>query len=195
MDAIERLIHNLSKLPGIGKKSASRIAYHLLQVDNSYVESLGNSILDLKKRIKTCSICGNYTESDPCRICSDPSRDRETICVVENPKDVVTIESTHEYKGLYHVLMGAISPIDGVGPGDIRIKELLQRINQENIREVIIATNPTIEGETTAQYIAELLKGRNVQVTRLALGIPVGGDIEYTDSLTLSRALKNRNPI
>ncbi len=195
MDALETLIHNLSRLPGIGRKSASRIAYHLLKADNSYVEALGNSILELKKRIKTCSICGNYTETDPCKICSNPSRDKQTICVVENPKDIVTIEATHEYRGLYHVLMGTISPIDGVGPGDIRIKELLQRIDKENIKEVIIATNPTIEGETTAQYIGQLLKERTIKVTRLALGIPVGGDIEYTDSLTLSRALKNRNPL
>ena len=195
MDVLETLIYNLSKLPGIGRKSASRIAYYLLEADNSYVETLGKNILELKKRIKTCSICGNYTETDPCKICSDASRDRETLCVVENPKDVVTIEATHEYRGLYHVLMGAISPIDGIGPGDIRINELLQRINGEKVREVIIATNPTIEGETTAQYIGELLKDRGIKVTRLALGIPVGGDIEYTDSLTLSRALKNRNPL
>ncbi len=195
MDVLETLIYNLSKLPGIGRKSASRIAYYLLEADNSYVETLGKNILELKKRIKTCSICGNYTETDPCKICSDASRDRETLCVVENPKDVVTIETTHEYRGLYHVLMGAISPIDGIGPGDIRINELLQRINGEKVREVIIATNPTIEGETTAQYIGELLKDRGIKVTRLALGIPVGGDIEYTDSLTLSRALKNRNPL
>ncbi len=195
MDALETLIHNLSKLPGIGRKSASRIAYYLLQANPVYVENLGNSISTIQKKIKTCSICGNYTETDPCKICSDQTRDRHTICVVENPKDVVMIESTHEYRGLYHVLMGAISPIDGIGPGNIRIKELINRIEREEIKEIIIATNPTIEGETTAQYIAELLRGKNVKVTRLALGIPIGGDIEYTDSLTLSRALKNRNPL
>ncbi len=195
MDALETLIHNLSKLPGIGRKSASRIAYYLLQANPVYVENLGNSISTIQKKIKTCSICGNYTETNPCKICSDQTRDRHTICVVENPKDVVMIESTHEYRGLYHVLMGAISPIDGIGPGNIRIKELINRIEREEIKEIIIATNPTIEGETTAQYIAELLRGKNVKVTRLALGIPIGGDIEYTDSLTLSRALKNRNPL
>ncbi len=195
MNILDLLITNLSKLPGIGKKSASRIAYYLLQADHSYVETLANSILEMKRNIKSCSICGNYTEQDPCDICTDPSREKNRICIVESPKDIGTIEATHVYHGKYHVLMGAISPIDGIGPGNLRIRELLERVKREPIEEVIIATNPTIEGETTAQYIAELLKKANVAVTRLALGIPVGGDLEYTDSLTLARALKNRNKI
>ncbi|MCD6120872.1 MAG: recombination protein RecR [Spirochaetales bacterium] len=198
MNALEILIENLAKLPGIGKKSASRIAYYLLSADRSYSETLADNIKNLKLKIKTCSICGNYTEEDPCSICTDTNRDRYTICVVESPKDITTIEATNEYNGLYHVLMGALSPIDGIGPQDIRIKELIERVRENDIREVIIATNPTVEGETTAQYIAGLVKqvkGGGIILTRLALGIPVGGDLEYTDRLTLARAFQGRNKL
>ncbi|RKX83564.1 MAG: recombination protein RecR [Spirochaetes bacterium] len=198
MNALEILIENLAKLPGIGKKSASRIAYYLLSADRSYSKTLADNIKNLKLKIKTCSICGNYTEEDPCSICTDTNRDRYTICVVESPKDITTIETTNEYNGLYHVLMGALSPIDGIGPQDIRIKELIERVRENDIREVIIATNPTVEGETTAQYIAGLVKqvkGDGIILTRLALGIPVGGDLEYTDRLTLARAFQGRNKL
>jgi len=198
MNALEILIENLSKLPGIGRKSASRIAYYMLTADRSFPDTLADNLKNLKVKIKTCSICGNYTEENPCSICTDPNRDRHSICVVETPKDIITIETTNEYNGLYHVLMGALSPIDGIGPQDIKIKELIERVKENDIREVIIATNPTVEGETTAQYIADLLKqikGGSITLTRLALGIPVGGDLEYTDRLTLARSFQGRNKI
>ena len=198
MNALEILIENLSKLPGIGRKSASRIAYYLLTTDRSFSDTLADNLINLRTKIKTCSICGNYTEEDPCNICTDPNRDRSSICVVETPKDIITIEATNEYNGVYHVLMGALSPIDGIGPQDIRIKELLERIKANTIREIIIATNPTVEGETTARYIADLIKqikDDSIIITRLALGIPIGGDLEYTDRLTLARAFQGRNKI
>ena len=196
MNVLDILIENLSKLPGIGRKSASRIAYYILKTDRSFADVLADNLKDVKNKIRTCSICGNYTETDPCNICTDPGRDRHSICVVETPKDILTIEATNEYHGLYHVLSGALSPIDGIGPKDLKIKELISRVSEHDIREIIIATNPTIEGETTAQYIAEILKnlkGTGITLTRLALGIPVGGDLEYTDRLTLARAIQGRN--
>jgi recombination protein RecR len=193
--ALERLIENLAKLPGLGKKSASRIAYFLLRADSTYVQSLARDVLDLKDKMKPCSVCGNYTEVNPCRICTDSHRDRATLCVVEEPKDLLSVEMTHQYHGLYHVLMGAISPIDGVGPEDLRIDSLLRRVREEGFREVILATNPTVEGDTTAVYLAGLLKELSVSVSRLALGLPVGGDLEYADRLTLARALEGRRKI
>lgn len=194
MTALERLIGQLAQLPGLGRKSASRIAYYLLKADRNFSRSLAASILGLLEKIRTCPHCGNYTEELPCSICADTRRDRTTICVVEQPKDVHSLEQTHEYRGLYHVLMGAISPIEGIGPDQLRIRKLVSRVEEENIREVIIATNPTVEGDTTALYLIERLAGLKVNVTRLALGLPVGGDLEYADRLTLARALSGRRP-
>ncbi len=194
MTALERLIGQLAQLPGLGRKSASRIAYYLLKADTRVARSLAASVLDLLEKIRTCSLCGNYTEELPCSICADSRRDRTTICVVEQPKDVHSLEQTHEYRGLYHVLMGAISPIEGIGPDQLRIQKLLSRVGEEKIREVIIATNPTVEGDTTALYLIERLAGFEVTVTRLALGLPVGGDLEYADRLTLARSLSGRRP-
>lgn len=195
MTALERLIENLAKIPGLGKKSASRIAYFLLRSDPAYVQSLSGDLLDLKQKMKPCPVCGNYTEEVPCRICTDGHRDRHTLCVIEEPKDLLSVEMTHQYHGLYHVLMGAISPIDGVGPESLRIDSLLKRVREEGFREIILATNPTVEGDTTAVYLAGLLKEFGVSVTRLALGLPVGGDLEYADRLTLARALEGRRKI
>jgi recombination protein RecR len=193
--ALERLIENLAKLPGLGKKSASRIAYFLLRSDSAYLQTLARDLQGLKEKMKPCPVCGNYTETVPCGICTDTHRDRGTLCVVEEPKDLLSVELTHQYHGLYHVLMGAISPIDGVGPESLRIDSLLKRVREEGFREVILATNPTVEGDTTAVYLAGLLKGLDVSVTRLALGLPVGGDLEYADRLTLARALEGRRRI
>ncbi len=195
MTVLERMIENLAKLPGLGKKSASRIAYFILRSDPNYVLSLSRDLRELKEKMKPCPICGNYTEEVPCRICTDSNRDKTALCVVEEPKDLLSIEMTHQYHGLYHVLMGAISPIDGVGPDDLRIDSLLKRVRGEGIREVILATNPTIEGDTTAVFLAGRLKELGVSVTRLALGLPVGGDLEYADRLTLARALEGRRAV
>jgi len=193
--ALERLIANLAKLPGLGRKSASRIAYFLLRADSSFVQALSSDLRDLKERIKNCPICGNYTEEIPCGICADAGRDRSLLCVVEEPKDILSLEATHEYRGLYHVLMGVLSPIDGVGPEDLRIRKLLERLKEGSVREIVLATNPTVEGDTTALYLAEQLKGLPVKVSRLALGLPVGGDLEYADRLTLARALEGRQTL
>jgi recombination protein RecR len=193
--ALERIIESLSRLPGLGRKSASRLAYYLLRADNAFVQALARDLSELKEKIKSCPVCGNYTEEIPCRICSDLQRDRSTVCVVEEPKDLLSVESTHQYHGLYHVLMGVISPIDGVGPESLRVESLLARVAKEGIREVIIATNPTVEGDTTAVYLASRLKQLPVTVTRLALGLPVGGDLEYADRLTLARALEGRRAL
>ena len=196
MTLIEKLIGSLSRLPGLGKKSASRIVYHLLKTDKGKVEELAHELMELKLKITICHICGNFTDIQPCTICSDLQRDRKTLCVVEEPKDVLSIESIHEYQGLYHVLMGVISPIDGIGPENLRIRQLVERIKKEKPTEVIIATNPTVEGDTTALYLISLLKGETVvTITRPALGLPVGGDLEYADRLTLTRALKGRNQV
>jgi recombination protein RecR len=190
--ALERLIQTLAKMPGLGRKSASRLAYYLLKADPTFVQGLARDLVQLKERVKNCPICGNYTEEVPCGICADKERDRTLLCVVEEPKDLLSIELTRQYRGLYHVLMGVISPIDGVGPANLRIDSLLARVREGGIREVIVATNPTVEGDTTAVYLAGLLKNQPVSVTRLALGLPVGGDLEYADRLTLARALEGR---
>lgn len=192
MTALERLIETLAKMPGLGRKSASRLAYYLLKTDASFVQGLARDLVQLKERVKNCPVCGNYTEEVPCRICIDRERDRSILCVVEEPKDLLSIELTRQYRGLYHVLMGVISPIDGVGPANLRIESLLARVREGGIREVIVATNPTVEGDTTAVYLSGLLKSLPVVVTRLALGLPVGGDLEYADRLTLARALEGR---
>lgn len=192
--SVARLIEEFSKLPGIGPKTAQRLAFHVLNMDMNDVEKLSKAIIDAKKNIKYCSVCGNLTDVDPCITCRNTSRDKDIICVVEEPRDVVAMEKTREYKGLYHVLHGAISPLGGIGPDDIRIKELLGRVTPET-REIIIATNPNVEGEATAMYIARLLKPLGVKVTRIAHGIPVGGDLEYADEVTLSKALEGRREI
>lgn len=193
MTILERLIHHLSKLPGLGRKSASRIAYYLLKAEKTFTESLSRDIKELKEKIIPCRICGNYTETDPCSICTDPAREKSILCIVEQPKDIQAIESTREYRGVYHVLRGAISPIDGIGPEDLTFTKLYERIITGPVKEIIIATNPTVEGETTALYLAKFLKETSVKITRIALGIPLGGDLEYADSVTLARALKGRN--
>ena len=196
MTIIEKLTRSLSRLPGLVRKSASRIVYHLLRVDDSTVQQLAAELAELKANIRMCETCGNYTDIQPCSICSDPGREGGVLCVVEEPKDVISIEATREYRGRYHVLMGVISPIDGIGPEKLKIASLLERIRIEEIREVIMATNPTVEGDTTALYLTELLrKQTDVQISRLALGLPVGGDLEYADRLTLARAFQGRQII
>jgi len=190
-DAVERAIHELSKLPGVGRKSAQRHVFYLLKAPAEDVEALAQSILELKTKVRYCSICFNITEQDPCPICSDETRDKSTICVVEEPHDLVAFEKTGEYKGLYHCLGGVLSPLDGIGPDDLHIKELLARID-ENVKEIIVATNPSTEGEATALYLTKLLKPLNLKITRIARGIPVGSDLEFADEITLTRALQGR---
>lgn len=192
--SLQLAIDELSRLPGIGKKSAQRIVFYLLKLPEAEVLSLAKSLEELKKNARYCSICYNITESDPCPICASETRDRSIICVVEEANDVAAFEKTGEFNGLYHVLGGCLSPLDGIGPDDLRIKELLARINDQ-VKEVIIATNPSAEGEATAIYLANLLKPLNVQVTRIARGIPVGTDLEYADSITLLRAIEGRTKI
>lgn len=193
MNALERLIGNLARLPGLGKKSASRIVYYLLRADETLVRSLAEDLGRLRQTIRACSICGNYTDVDPCAICTDPHRDASSICVVEQPRDVLTLESIHEHRGLYHVLMGAISPIDGVGPDNLRIASLVERVEKGGIQEVILATNPTVEGETTALYLVRALRDTGVKLSRIAFGLPVGGDMEFADKQTLARSFKGRS--
>lgn len=192
MNALDEVTESFSRLPGIGKKSATRIANHLLKTDQSFLNRFASQIQTLQQKIKPCSICGSWTENDPCPICSDTSRERNTICVVEQPQDVATIENSHEYRGLFHVLGGVINPLEGIGPNQIRLASLVERVKTENIQEVILATNPTIEGDTTALYIQRLLAESNVKITRLASGLPVGGDLEYADKLTLARSFRGR---
>jgi recombination protein RecR len=193
VNALERLVGNLSRLPGLGRKSASRIAYYLLKADETLVRALAEDLARLRQTIRSCSICGTYTDIDPCGICTDSQRDRSSICVVEEPRDVVTIESIHEHRGLYHVLMGAISPIDGIGPDTLRIAALIERVHKGGVSEVILATNPTVEGETTALYLVKALKDTGVKVSRIAFGLPVGGDMEFADRQTLARSFKGRS--
>ncbi|MBN2050088.1 MAG: recombination protein RecR [Spirochaetales bacterium] len=195
MTVLERLIQNLSRLPGLGRKSATRIAYFLLNADDAFNKNLAGQIEGLKSSIRRCRVCGNYTETEICGICSNPSRDHSLICAVEQPQDILTIEATHEYDGIFHVLGGVISPIDGVRPEDLNIQELVRRVGQGDIKEVILATNPTVEGDTTALYLAKLLSSSGVTVTRLATGIPAGGDLEYADRTTLARSLRGRTPL
>lgn len=193
MNALERLVGNLARLPGLGRKSASRIAYYLLRSDETLVRALAEDLLQLRQTIHACSVCGNYTDVDPCAICTDSQRDASSICVVEEARDVQTIESIHEHRGLYHVLMGAISPIDGVGPNNLRIASLVERVSRGGVREVILATNPTVEGETTAMYLVKVLKDTDVRISRIAFGLPVGGDLEFADKQTLARSFRGRN--
>lgn len=192
MTTLDRIIQSFSRLPGIGRKSAARIAYWLLKSDPHIARQLAEQLQTLHSSIKKCSVCGNYTEQDPCAICSSTNRDRSLICVVENPQDVQTIEETREYDGLYHVLGGAISPMNGIGAEDLSIGKLMQRVTDQSVTEVILATNPTVEGDTTALYLQRMLKERGIAVSRLASGLPVGGDLEYADRMTLARSLKGR---
>ena len=190
--AVQDLIDELGRLPGIGPKSAQRIAFHLLQTDTADVQRLADALTEVKAKVRFCEVCFNIAEGDRCRICSDPRRDEHAICVVEEPKDVVAIERTREFRGRYHVLGGAISPIDGIGPDDLRFRELMTRLADSTVTEVIIATDPNLEGEATASYLARFLKGMGLTVTRLASGLPVGGDLEYADEVTLGRAFEGR---
>ncbi|MDR2070811.1 MAG: recombination mediator RecR [Treponema sp.] len=192
LDALDRLVDLLSKLPGIGKKSAVRLAYYILDADSSYSRILAGELASLHGVIKRCSRCGSYTESDPCSICSDPGRDASILCVVERPQDIRVIEESREFRGRFHVLGGLIAPLEGVGPDNLTIGQLLSRIRLEGVTEVILALNPTVEGDTTALYIRKLLKDTDTEVTRLASGLPVGGDLEYTDRLTLARSFRGR---
>ena len=187
------LAEKFASLPGIGMKSAQRLAYHVMSMDEEAVESFAQALLDAKKNVRCCNICQNLTEREICPICDDDERDRSVICVVESPKDVTAFERTREYNGVYHVLHGLLSPMENIGPQDLKIGELLKRIEPEGITEVIMATNPTVEGESTAMYISKLLKPLGVKVTRLAFGLPVGGSLEYADKETLNEAIKNRN--
>ncbi len=191
--SLEKLIEEFRKIPSVGVKSAERMAYYILGLDDEGAKTLVDAINNAHTNIHTCNVCCNLTEGEKCGICSNPNRDNSVICVVENPRDVTAFERTHEYKGTYHVLHGVISPMNSVGPDNIRIKELVQRLSDDSVNEVIMATNPTAEGEATAMYIARLLKPMGIKVSRLAYGVPVGSDLEYADEVTLSRALQGRS--
>jgi recombination protein RecR len=193
--AIQDLIDALGRLPGIGPKSAQRIAFHILQAEPEIAAALVDSIRTVKERVKFCTTCGNVSEEDECRICRDPRRESSSICVVEESKDVIAIERTREFRGKYHVLGGAISPIDGIGPDQLRIRELMARLSDPEIVEVILATDPNLEGEATATYLARMIKPLNIKVSRLASGLPVGGDLEYADEVTLGRAFEGRRNV
>ena len=192
--AIEKLIEEFAKLPGIGKKTAQRLTLFVLNLPKDEVEEFAHALIKARGTLKYCSVCGSFADTDPCAICSNPNRDKSIICVVENPKDIMTMERVREFNGVYHVLHGTISPMSGRGPEDIKLRELIRRING-TVQEVIVATNPNIEGEATAMYISKILKPLGAKVTRIAHGIPVGGDLEYTDEVTLSKALEGRKEI
>jgi recombination protein RecR len=192
---VQDLIDELGRLPGVGPKSAQRIAFHLLAADPVDVRRLAQVLIEVKERVRFCSVCGNVAEEEVCRICRDPRRDPGVLCVVEESKDVVAIERTREYRGRYHVLGGAISPIDGIGPDELRIRELMPRLSDGTVTEVILATDPNLEGEATATYLTRLLKPMGLRVTRLASGLPVGGDLEYADEVTLGRAFEGRRSV
>ncbi|SDL14827.1 recombination mediator RecR [Natronincola ferrireducens] len=192
---IARLIDEFTKLPGIGRKTAQRLAFHVIRIPLEEAEMLSQAIVEAKASIKYCSICTNLTDKDICNICSDKKRDEGILCIVEDPRDVVAMEKTKEFHGYYHVLHGVISPLEGIGPEEIKIKELLARLTHQEVKEVVLATNPNIEGEATAMYIAKLLKPMGIKVTRIAYGIPVGGDLEYADEITLSKALEGRREL
>jgi len=192
---VQDLIDELGRLPNVGPKSAQRIAFHLLAADAADVRRLAQVLLEVKDKVRFCAICGNVAEEDECRICRDPRRDLTVICVVEEPKDVVAIEKTREFRGRYHVLGGAISPIEGVGPDDLRVRELMTRLADGTVTELILATDPNLEGEATATYLARLVKPMGLRVTRLASGLPVGGDLEYADEVTLGRAFEGRRQL
>jgi recombination protein RecR len=194
-EPLTRLIDELKKLPGIGGKSAQRLAFHILRATRDDANRLCDAVRDVKDRVTYCSICNTITDVDPCRFCADEARDRHVICVVEEPQNVSAIEKTREFRGTYHVLMGALSPLQGVGPDDLRIKGLVERVGRGEVQEVILATNPTVEGEATAIYLARLLKPLGVRVTRIATGIPVGSDLEYADEITMGKAMEGRREL
>ena len=194
-EPVARLIDALQRLPGIGPKTAQRLTFYLLKRPAAEVRELGDALVAMKEKIAYCRVCFNVTDEDPCRICSDPRRDPDVICVVEEPNDLLAMERTGEYRGRYHVLLGALSPLDGIGPDDLKIRELLVRLDGKATAEVILATNPNVEGEATALYLAKLLRPLAVRITRIARGLPVGGDLEYADQVTLSKALEGRREI
>jgi len=194
-EPLERLIAQLTKLPGIGQKSAARVALHILKSPRELAEGLAKSLIDVKEQISFCSTCFNFSDSDPCRICSDQNRADGIICVVEGPGDQLAIEEAGVFKGRYHVLHGVLSPLDGVGPEDLKIGVLLERLGKERVREIILATNPTTEGEATASFLLDALSNKGIRITRIAVGIPMGGHLSYMDSMTLSHALKSRTPV
>jgi recombination protein RecR len=194
-EPLARLIENLQRLPGIGAKSAQRLAYHILRHTREAADQLCAAVQDVKEKVTYCSTCNNITDVDPCVYCTDDRRDRQVICVVEEPQNVAAIEKTREFRGVYHVLMGALSPLQGVGPDDLKIRGLLTRVGEGELREVVLATNPNVEGEATALYLARLLKPLGVRVTRIATGIPVGSDIEYADEITMSKAMEGRREV
>jgi recombination protein RecR len=194
-DPIARLVKELAKLPGIGEKTAQRLAFHVLEAGPAYAEALASAIAGVVRDVRTCSGCQTLTDQDPCAICRDPRRDAKVVCVVEGVPDLLAVERTHEFRGRYHVLHGALSPLDGIGPADLKVRELLLRLEQGETAEVILATNPNVEGEATALYLAKLLRPLGVRITRIARGLPVGGDLEYADQVTLSKALEGRREI
>lgn len=194
-EPIAKLIDAFTHLPGIGPKTAGRLAFHVLRMKEDDVIDFAKALVNVKRNLHYCSVCGNITDSDPCQICQDKTRDASVICVVQEPKDLVAMERTREFSGYYHVLHGAISPIEGIGPEEIKLKELLNRLSDERVQELILATNPNIEGEATAMYISRLVKPFNLKVTRIAHGLPVGGDLEYADEVTLSKALEGRREL
>jgi recombination protein RecR len=194
VEPVARLVEEFAKLPGIGPKTAQRLTFHLLRLPTASAQALAEAIVHMKEAVVFCSVCLNITDRDPCAICSSATRDRSTICVVEEPLDVVAIERTREFKGLYHVLHGAINPLENVGPDELKVTELLRRIDGD-VKEVILATNPNIEGRATANYVAQLVEPRGVKVSRLAFGLPMGGDLEYADEVTLAQALEGRRPL
>jgi len=193
-DPLVRLIEELQRLPGIGPKGAQRLAFHILKTPREQADRLADAVREVKERVTYCSICNNITDSDPCAFCTSDARDRHVICVVEEPQNVAGVEKTREFKGLYHVLMGALSPLQGIGPDDLKIKGLLARIS-DGVSEVILATNPNVEGEATAIYLARLLKPLGVKVTRIAMGVPVGSDLEYADEITMHKAMEGRREV
>ena len=193
--SIEKLVESFEKLPSIGHKTAQRLAFYMLDLSDEEIKEFTDSIINAKKNLKYCSKCFNITDNDPCLICNNPKRDESVICVVEDVRDVIAMERTHEFNGVYHVLHGSISPMNGIGPNDIKIKELMSRIGQIETKEIILATNPRVEGEATAMYISKLVKPFGIKTTRIARGIPIGGDLEYTDEITLTKALEGRNEI
>jgi recombination protein RecR len=192
---ISRLIQELTRLPGIGEKTASRLALHILRSSRESAESLSRAILEVKEKIRLCSRCFNLTDQDLCRICQDAKRNQEMVCVVSGPEDLMALERSGGYQGLYHVLHGVLSPLEGIGPQDLRLEELLSRLRGGKIQEVILATNPSVEGEATAQYLSQVIKPLGVRVTRIARGVPMGGDLQYIDQVTLAKSLENRGPI
>jgi recombination protein RecR len=194
-EALARLIEQLSRLPTVGPKTAQRLGFHILRMREEEVRQLAEAMLEAKARVKPCSVCFHLTDTDPCAICTSPTRDPSVLCVVEDSRDVLALERSREFRGRYHVLQGAISPLDGVGPEDLRIRELLERLRTGQVREVIVATNPRVEGDATALYLARLIRPLGVKVTRLAHGLPVGGDLEYADEITLAKALEGRREL